>query len=186
MELNTEINIENEEMPYDVINDSKDFHQTETTTPQGRNDSNFALLRRHLKNEHVEEKLETFEDIQETPLIMIKEECIYEPESNEQQLFQHVVCGSTNAIKVEEPETNPEDVVLKSEPNDEQVFVESASHFRSDLSALNEISAELEMLPKRDVSSQNFQQFVCIFCFTHLKSEVELKNHLLVFHSSLR
>ena len=129
---------------------------------------------------------------------MIKEEYIYEPDSDEQQniqetdfialpYFQQV--GSSNDQKVEEPETNPDLGVVKSEPDYEQDYEQEPSSSRchnEQLSALNEISAQLEMMSKRNVNSQALRQFVCLFCSAHLTSAVELKNHLLVFHSSLR
>ena len=202
-ELKMEIDIEDENMTDDVINDSADFQMAETSMPQERDDANGAELKRFLtspnaNNEDTFTKAETplnIENIQEASLSMIKEEYIYEPESDEQQniqetdfialpYFQQV--GSGNDLKVEEPETNPDHLgVVKSEPNYEQEPSSSRCHSEQ-LSALNDISAQLEMMSKRNVNSQALRQFVCLFCSAHLTSAVELKNHLLVFHSSLR
>ena len=198
-----EIDIEDEDMTDDVINDSADFQLAETSMPQERDDSNGAELKRfstssNANNEDTFTKVETplnIENIQEASLSMIKEEYIYEPESDEPQNIQETdfialpyfqqVGSSNNDLKVEEPETNPDLGMVKSEPDYEQEPSSSRCHSEQ-LSALNEISAQLEMMSKRNVNSQALRQFVCLFCSAHLKSAVELKNHLLVFHSTLR
>ncbi len=194
-ELNTELNIEDEEMTDDVINDSADFHKDCHQIESGAADGD--TLPHDAKDSL--DKLITplnIEDIQGTPLLVIKEEVIYEPDStwqqnvqgSDQQYFQQAV-GSSNGIKVEESETHPEDGVLKSESDYEKVFVQpSGSRCKNEPSELDEISTELEMMANRnhDVLSQTYQPFVCVLCSSYFKTAVELKNHMLVFHSSLR
>jgi hypothetical protein len=102
-------------------------------------------------------------------------------------------------VITQEPEPSWEHNVLESLSDEEQIMPKTetktdecilgfTSNCNNKQSALDEISAEIEMLSQRNqtINSQTLQTFICAFCLTHLDTAAELNNHVLVFHSSYR